>query len=363
MRLLRQPELSRSVADCRTARGGFTLIELLVVVAILAVLVALVLPTLQSSRESSRRTQCLNNARQIGIAMLGFESANGFYAPANSTGANAMWPPNNPKEHGMFAMLLPYLEEGALFKALGYDYNQDWHKAVNRAAARTIIPTFVCGSAPDGPRTVTKARYPTNTYFSSWGASGPACNDYSTIVEVENSLYNACGATPPANTRQKEGMLPTNTRTVAAHVRDGLSNTLAIVECGNRPVRYFNGRAMGVRSSTFDADCDTNNDSAKAAWADNRATFPLGGSSAATGVPNGECYHTDATGRVPPTGSGSGGQCVMNCTNWDEPYSFHPGGINVTFGDGSTRFLSQDIAPLTMAALVTRMGREILGAY
>lgn len=359
MPLLSQPESSRSGADCRTTRGGFTLIELLVVVAILAVLVALVLPTLQSSRESSRRTQCLNNARQIGIAMLGFESANGFYAPANSTGAGKMWPPNNPKEHGMFAMLLPYLEEGALFKSLGYDYNQNWDAAVNRAAAQTIIPVFACPSTPDGPRKITPDKYPTND-LRTWQ---PACNDYSTIVAVENSLYTACGATPPAGDKPKEGMLPTNTRTVAAHVRDGLSYTLAIVECGNRPLRYFNGRPMGVRAAAAASPCNRNNDTLAAAWADNNATFTLHGSSAATGVPNSFCYHTDATGRVPPAGTTSGGQCVMNCTNWDEPYSFHPGGINVTFGDGSTRFLSQDIAPLTMAALVTRMGREILGAY
>ena len=95
-----------------------------------------------------------------------------------------------------------------------------------------------------------------------------------------------------------------------------------------------------------------------AAWADNAATFTLHGADQMTGVPNSSCYHTDATGRRPPSGVTSGGQCVMNCSNWDEPYAFHPGGINVVFGDGSTRFLADDLAPLTMIAITTRSGGE-----
>ena len=123
---------------------AFTLVELLVVVAIIGVLIALLLPAVQSAREAARRTQCMNNARQVGIAMLGFESANGFFAPANSTGAGAMWPPNNPKEHGMFGMILPHMEQGQIFTTLGYDFNFNWDNSVNRPAAQTIIPALVC---------------------------------------------------------------------------------------------------------------------------------------------------------------------------------------------------------------------------
>jgi prepilin-type N-terminal cleavage/methylation domain-containing protein len=347
---------------CRPAagtgwRGGFSLVELLVVVAIIAVLIGLLMPAIQGTRESARRVSCLNNARQIGLAMLGFETANGFYAPANSTGAGAMWPPNNPQEHGMFALLLPYIEQGSLLTTLGYDFNQDWSATINRPAACTIIPVFTCPSAPDGPRQVTTARYPTNTY--GWGGgTGPATNDYATIPAVGSQLYTALGLPFPSEPNTS-GMLPTNSRTRAAHVRDGLSNTLAVVECGNRPLRYFNDRAMASRSASATSPCNVQRDSAKAGWADNRAVFDLDGASAATGVPNGECYHTDATGRVPAAGTTSGGQCVINCTNWDEPYAFHPRGIGTVFGDGSGRFLAADIDPRTMIALVTRAGGDV----
>jgi prepilin-type N-terminal cleavage/methylation domain-containing protein len=342
----------RPAASPRLWRG-FSLVELLVVVAILAVLVGLLLPAVQGARESARRVSCLNNMRQIGLAMLGFETANGFFAPANSTGAGAMWPPHNPREHGMFGLLLPYLEQGTLFGTLGYDFEQDWDSSVNRPAARTVIATFACSSTPDGPRTITAARYPTNP-FRSWQ---PACNDYAPLVEVESRLHAALGI-PYPGTPRSVGMLRTNSRTTAAHVRDGMSNTLAVVECGNRPARYLQRGRMGVRSSSATAPCAVHNDTLHAAWADNEATFALDGADAATGVPNGSCYHTDATGRVPATGTTSGGRCVINCTNWDEPYAFHPGGVNGLFGDGSGRFLAADIDSLTMIALVTRAGGE-----
>src|SRR5579875_2250106 len=104
------------------ARPGFTLIELLVVIAIIAVLIALLLPAVQAAREAARRAQCVNNLKQLGLAVMNYESSNGSLPPTG-----AVSPSGNPLQNignfGMKVRLLPFLEQSSLFNTLNVSYN------------------------------------------------------------------------------------------------------------------------------------------------------------------------------------------------------------------------------------------------
>jgi prepilin-type N-terminal cleavage/methylation domain-containing protein len=131
--------------------GGFTLVELLVVIAIIGILVALLLPAIQSAREAARRTQCMNNLKQMGIALQNYHSAQKTFPMGVALGEGAMWS----------GFLLPYLEEAALADAVTIDFvnsrpyahDQPSYGAIadpyrNVIACETVIPVFRCPSTP-----------------------------------------------------------------------------------------------------------------------------------------------------------------------------------------------------------------------
>ncbi len=115
---------SRQSSALSGARRGFTLVELLVVIAIIGVLVALLLPAVQAAREAARRIQCTNNMKQLGLAVLNYESAKKELPPAYTV---------KPK-HNYVAFILPYIEQGPL--AGQYNLKKDWNDAGNRTPAK-----------------------------------------------------------------------------------------------------------------------------------------------------------------------------------------------------------------------------------
>lgn len=148
-----QPTRRRSLS--RTRSLGFTLVELLVVIAIIGVLIALLLPAVQSAREAARRSSCTNNMRQLGIAHLNYESTNARLAPGSlghrdpSNIAAGNRDPNKPFTPNI-VFLMPYLEEAARFEL--YDSTVDWNKqdlAILKAIG-SPLPTYQCPS--DEPR-------------------------------------------------------------------------------------------------------------------------------------------------------------------------------------------------------------------
>ncbi len=141
-------------------RRGFTLIELLVVIAIIGVLIGLLLPAVQAAREAARRAQCVNNLKQIGLGIHNYIST---YADTLPWGAGA-WGGNEWSTH---TMLLPFIEQGAIYNAINFTWGQRV-TAMNTSATYSVITTFLC------PSDVDRNLWPFghNSYMSNSG-SGP----------------------------------------------------------------------------------------------------------------------------------------------------------------------------------------------
>ena len=168
----------------KTSRRGFTLIELLVVIAIIAVLIALLLPAVQSAREAARRAQCLNNLKQIALAMHNYHQAIGSFPMGN--GVN--WVPTGATSGyitdwgtwGCLAMMLPFLEQQPIYNAANFtwdpwwsSYNSQWDgTAVNSTVFRTNLSSFMCPS--DG---LWAQNICNNNYYGSLGTTTVTCGD------------------------------------------------------------------------------------------------------------------------------------------------------------------------------------------
>ena len=363
-------------------RQGFTLIELLVVIAIIAVLIGLLLPAVQKVREAAARMQCTNNLKQFGLAALNYESTFGGL-PYNAITKNNSQFPYIPFVAGTVAKvgnqggtqgrcsglvpLLPYVEQNAISSV--YTYNLDFSDPANTNALAIPFKLFRCPSSPSGSGLVTP--YAT-TYISSGNnafappiSPGAGTNiyggklyptaksnstgwtsDYAPLTQVKITkdangapfaatnplLASVYGGVPPST-----GAMRQNGPTPINQILDGTSNTTLYSEAAGRNMQCYANRTC----VPYDATKITG-----PIWADSDNRLTVTG--------------TDATGMG---GIGSG-PCVMNCNNLQgDIYSFHIGGANVGFADGSVRFMSNTVSIQTLAALVTASSREIISDY
>lgn len=306
----------------RPALDGFTLVELLVVIAIIGVLIALLLPAVQAARESSRRTACKNNLRQIGIALTSYESANKKW-PA---GKRWSGPPNDPASFAMgwSSMILPQLEEQAIHDQI--NFKVPFTDPVNLPATTKIIPVYLCPSTANVNKYRTEAGQLTG--LGGIPGEGMGCIDYMGISGPDKDSKNPITKEPYGRQRgvligtkglPLEDELIEPTPITSAKITDGLSHTIAVTECTGRGAAEQDGVV----------------DSLHGAWA--------------SGI---NVSHIDkgVNERIPEA--------------WDKEriHSDHPGGAHMLLCDASVQFFSEDTDDKVIRWMASRdCGEQIPG--
>jgi len=344
----------------RIPRRGFTLIELLVVIAIIGVLIALLLPAVQSAREAARRSQCTNNLKQIGLALHNYHSTHETFPMGASRNTSQIEPftSHTWNNWAIHALVLPYLEQDPVYQACNFDFAV-WHAGrtpqgfqANLTVFNTRLSIYNCPS--DGKAGQGRL----NNYYASCGPN------------TEGSSQASGGGRSP-------GLFTYQRPYAIRDCIDGTSNTIAFSEAlvgdtrrGNHTrrngmtgvdfVRQFNVQENPQQYQTTMNACDQ-------FWRANEANNVYTNSPGTRWV-MGVTGWTIFSTAVPPNGKewnacrdGCRG-CGIDNTQIMNSSSLHPGGVNVLFGDGSVRFIKDSIALQTWWALGTREGGEVLSS-
>lgn len=339
---------------------GFTLVELLVVIAIIGVLVALLLPAIQSAREAARRTQCLNNLKQLGVASHNYASAEKHLPPGSvaKTYPGEITHPQTFYRWSALAQLLPYLENQAVRDLLDlslplYMPGAGYPVAPrNKAGVAQVLPEFLC---PSDRGQIVKANWGPTNYVACAGSG--------------------TGGGTPFDT---DGVYYVNSAVTFAKISDGSSRTAAISESllgedsqkdsksafvGASPERNYKF-ALGFAdvadltdgacnsAKTYNSIMGNANDPRGFAWCSGEYRCALYNHYYTPNAANFDCITSvtvDST--IPP-------QKLYSAYGWRTARSSHPGGVNLLFADGSVRFIDNGIGLAAWRAMSTRDGAD-----
>jgi prepilin-type N-terminal cleavage/methylation domain-containing protein len=342
-------------------RNGFTLVELLVVIAIIGILVGLLLPAVQAAREAARRMSCGNNMKQIGLAALNHESAYKRFSPSLSIEVG--FPPGSAGQpgfpypgvvHSWAVYLLPYLEQGALYQQYNLKFPWVSSPAIvpgtpdNQAVLRNPVSAFICPSSPGGPNRTVSGTF---NFAAAFPYQNLAVTDYATCSSINGGSITFFGYSSATTQNDTWSTLVPEVKVAPAvlpllgadpsfpakknpnrisDVIDGTSQTILMCEDAGRPEFWIKGRL------------DTSRRQNEGGWGHHENDYGLDGAISGT--------------RTAP------GNCVINCHNDNETYSFHGPGAMHAMTDGSVQFTNETISPQVYAALITARGSGLTPA-
>jgi prepilin-type N-terminal cleavage/methylation domain-containing protein/prepilin-type processing-associated H-X9-DG protein len=319
-------------------RLGFTLIELLVVIAIIAILIGLLVPAVQKVREAAARTQCMNNLKQIGLAMHNYENTfkrfpvGGLSSPLKAGGVAS--------NASALIQLLPYVEQANIYNKA--DLNKSMQDAANDPSVTTQeVPIFICPSDPSGGKIVNYGR---SNYLASIGASATAAN---TDPATGGAFHRPLGTSTPGAARGWR----------IADIMDGTSNTAAFSEIKRGPMSGTTPVDLIVYDIATIVDsaptgCDVTHTATTFSYAGGeyfRAAVLWTGFYNHTVTPNNPTFNYCVDGSLLKGHMGA--------------RSYHSGGVNLLLCDGSVQFVGDSVNPTTWARLGSRGDGQVVGDY
>ncbi|QDU90488.1 Type II secretion system protein G precursor [Pirellulimonas nuda] len=312
--------------------GGFTLVELLVVIAIIGILVAMLLPAVQSAREAARRTACQNNFKQAGVALHNYHSSQRQFPPGTlfteqSSTTTCPKVVAGVRGFGWAAFILPYMEEQTLYDRFNFDINV--YDGENWNASTTLVPAFVCPSERNEGAWVDCC-----TGKDHGGAPG---NDWrlSNMAGIGDSVEAHCWLYQPHDIGR--GVLFNHSKVSAGKITDGTSKTAMVGEIVSGIGRDAAGEEAWIGLS----------------WVTRGITDMFEGINGPGTIPGGRDDGLDPF-------DGDGGNRHDEYHRENGLSSYHPGGAHILFGDGSVLFVGEDTNQDVLFAWATRADGEVI---